>query len=237
VPGLVAALDSRYWREDGLYLHEEAARRLVPFGRLAVPAVVKALEDSSRRRLSVEVLTQIGADAAPALSRCLLHESADVRMAAARILADVAPQTLVGSGRGQSLQGIERTDRAYDMKVELTDFFRIGASCLAQYDGVFSFRAMARVLDTSVPVLRERLDAVTEFFRGYFEQYGHPPERVPFAAAFDNDELAAEEDRIIERSERRRPRICEPVGRWAWELTRDFLHQIHAIPEDDGERS
>lgn len=84
-------------------------------------------------------------------------------------------------------------------------------------------------VDCSAPKLQEMMTLVSAFFRAYFARHGHPPGRVPFVAALDDDEGAAEEDKIIERSERRRSRICEPAGRWAWELTRDFLTDIQYI--------
>lgn len=126
--------------------------------------------------------------------------------------------------------GIARMDGVAGLIPALQDFYRIGAAHLGTDDGEFSIRAVAGRLDVSVPTVRRRLTEVADFFRAYFERFGHPPHRGPFRAAADADELAADGDKIIERSARRRPRICEPVGRWAWELTRDFLAGVSALP-------
>jgi HEAT repeat protein len=126
--------------------------------------------------------------------------------------------------------GIARMAGVVELIPALQDFYAVGAVCLGADDGEFSIRGTAGRLDTTVPTLRGRLTQATDFFRAYFERFGHPPHRGPFRAAADADELAADGDKIIERSARRRPRICEPVGRWAWELTRDFLANVSALP-------
>lgn len=126
--------------------------------------------------------------------------------------------------------GIARMDGVAGLIPALQNLYLIGVGCLPASDGEFSIRAEAGRLDASVPTVRRRLTEVTDFFRGYFERFGHPPRRGPFLPAADADELAADEAKIIERSARRRPRTCEPVGRWVRELTRDFHAGVSALP-------
>ncbi len=226
VPALVAAL-----RDSDEVVRGSAVEALVKIGappEVTVPAFIGVLDDTNEdnSQNTALALTRIGTPAVPALYEAIHHSNAMVRSAATRILALIAPEKLIDEKPTPS--GIGRMAKAYDLKEALKLFYRIGALCLDEYEGKFSFRQVAPVIDLSEPTIREMMTDVTDFFRDYFSLHGHPPERGPFVAAPD-DATVSWKEKIIQRSERRQSRICEPFGRWAWELTRDFLIAIHAL--------
>ncbi|MCE9565998.1 MAG: hypothetical protein K8U57_28575 [Planctomycetes bacterium] len=127
-------------------------------------------------------------------------------------------------------QGLERmADQALDLEEELRLFYRIGRDCLTpDREGVFRFNQVARQLglpgaDPGKDVSRD-VDLVIALFSTYFRAYGHPPERPPFEVASGTSTAPEDEEyKLMNRQPRTPPRICRPVGIWAWELTRDFL--------------
>lgn len=144
--------------------------------------------------------------------------------------------------------GIQRMGiKTVHLTNELISFYKIGAKCLASGGGRFSFKKIAEEIGTEEYTLRRQMLKVSAFFKEYFQQYGYPfsqasndnrdrfvreyvekwgktPREEGFQAASDDDEDAGEGIKVFRRQARGGTYICEPVGHWAWELTRDYLY-------------
>lgn len=76
---------------------------LLSFGEVAVPALTAALENSAIGEIIIEILGQIGGDAAfNALVHAATHQNADVRLAVVQAfgaLGDAAAQTQLATMR------------------------------------------------------------------------------------------------------------------------------------------
>lgn len=231
---------------------DRAERALRWGGRAAVPALLAGAArgtDAPVREGANRIIRGIGAAAWDALAEAASGPDADLAEHAATLLLEVPepmpdirrPAPAVSSKSAVQVlpvrdrvpagpRGIARMEDAHLLITELQDFYQIGAYYLPRTKGVFSIRVAAGPLDVTPHTAGLRLETVTDFFRRYFKRYGHPPESDPFEAALDEDERAPWTNKIVDRMPRQRPRICDPVGRWAWELTRDFLTGISPLP-------
>jgi HEAT repeat protein len=218
----------------------EAIRRSqIPAESLA-PLVVEAMscQTGELRKACVEILKRTQPFSISALRDAAKREEIGLRTLAIQTLAEINPETVSTDPENGRAEGIERMgDQAAGLIKSLTYFYTLGKISQEEDEQWrFSIRAMAPRLDISVPTLQDIIKDVTTLFRKYFAKFGHPPERGPFQAAAVGDTFASEEVMIIEREERRRPRFCIPVGRWAWELTRDYLQLVGSVASTDARK-
>jgi hypothetical protein len=138
----------------------------------------------------------------------------------------------------QGLTGLARFGKAFLKVKQLRYFYLAGVACQDQEEPTFKVKALVRRFGSTESTLAGYLDEVVDLFRGYFAEYGHPdglPKgRGPFQAAKARDEAnedaAKEEDRVLAVEGGSGWRICEPAGRWAWELTKEFLIFVREVP-------
>ena len=251
-PAAAAALVRALGHEDA-EARDRAERALRCGGGAAVPALLAGAArgpDAPVREGAGRVIRAIGAAAWDALAAAADGPDAVLAEHAATLLLDIPepmpkvrrPAPVIRPEPAVHIQpvrdrvpapgprGIARMEDAHLLITDLQEFYQIGVYYLLRTKGVFSLRMVAGPLDASPHTVGSRLETVTDFFRRYFKRYGHPPESDPFLAALDEDESAPWTNKIVDRMPRQRPRICEPVGRWAWELTRDFLAGISPLP-------
>ncbi|WP_162667693.1 hypothetical protein [Gemmata massiliana] len=124
-------------------------------------------------------------------------------------------------------------DRALPLLEPLKLFHQIGVKCLKAKRGAFSFKQMAKEgLGQNDRALRAEMIKVSRFFYDYFVKFGHPEKGNSFKTK-DDDPAAWPTEKVIHCAEREKSRICEPIGRWAWELTRDWLVDQRVIAPDE----
>ncbi|MBA4068153.1 MAG: hypothetical protein C0501_31520, partial [Isosphaera sp.] len=249
IPQLLAVFIQRDWSKyynNNVYDSITDVLRLI--GPIAVPALVtKFREGDEIERLKALLLLykmKTAAVAAVPVLALALRESTVEPDKLLMTLNSIAPHVdwnAFHAGQGtvagvvQSFpqpQWIARMERLSDELIEsLQSYYMVGKVCLGKDDGYFNVGTMSCMVGVSRPIFHKRMENVIEYFRRHFLEHGHPPaKRPPFRAAGYRDSRAEEEDRVVVfEGNRFGGRVCEPAGRWAWELTRDLLEREGAL--------
>jgi HEAT repeat protein len=222
--------------------HDVRERISIILGRIgpaAVQELIGALSDPSELVSSAagDALKYIGAASIQPLITLIKNGTSQAKSRAADVLklidestvsevvrliqaeADAAIQARANRAK-QELKGIEvMGDEALGLKEALGYFRRIGENCKARGVDTFSFKKIAKTMkDIEEGTLRNRIDAVSDFFHNYF--------RAREGEILLDDKKGTDERRqVFDRNERIRPRICHPWGWRAWELTCQFLER------------
>ena len=170
----------------------------------AVPALIAALVDCEKQVgfAAAEAITKIGERAITALKTARQDGNINIRIQVIKLLAKIIPNIIADDMATHATIGIERMANVYVVLPKLKVFYSLGLICFQDEEKRCTRTEVAKRADLSGPTVKEYIVAVTNFFREYFEQYGHLPQRGPFEVAREDDELASEEDKIIEREER-----------------------------------
>jgi HEAT repeat protein len=223
----------------------EALREIGPTAASVLREIIPLLkdEDAGVRLNTIRALSMIGpgaSKAVPNLLAVLGDADGRVRAEAAAALGNIglnAPRfgrsnkAARHGQRGEERPGLESLGKtAYTLIEELESFREIGNVCRESSTGGFSYRDVASELKISDNALKAQINRVRNLFGDYFLLFGYPPhEPKPFAITDGDPDLAGDHRTIIWQYERLKSILCEPCGRWAWELTCQFLDRLDQL--------
>jgi hypothetical protein len=125
-------------------------------------------------------------------------------------------------------------DEAIRLIPKLKTLYRVGLMCESRGDYSFTFREVEKRLDDKDEwEIRRDLDATSAFFRRYFDKFGYPEgTKVELAGDQDYVTVASRKLKIIDRGRGKwRTTICDPLGREALRLAREFLWKVGQLPQ------